>query len=932
MPLISFRTRCCVKHTLGFAILSGVLLPYALFAQTSAPTAPERPVTAPIPVSPADTPPASGSLPDVHRKIPMQSLAAAFAEARLSRPVLVMAVGRESAAIPQDKTLSLEKALPVFGLDTRQFGWILAAGPPRITHLETHLGEPDPFSDMPPDQAMPLLMASLTDAQRGKLTGRNGLGLSDLTNPTQEKIFRALMPRNSVGGTGQDDRDGLRSLLLPADREAAAQGAKIHLGQELQMLPHTGDNERILAPRSRKADDRPVYDLDSGSAYQGGDTLKSIPVRYETPNTFRGGQLDFDDPRLQIAVAPDGLATVSDLMARIASETKLEIYADAHYDERTLLLRTGRKSARAADFLRALAFCVGGTYRRLGPAYVLTDDVVGVGTRRQIIENFQKETDALRFKILRAAEKSLRENPAVQNTTLDWLDKNAALTPEQEKSGKPLKNQDLGLSAFSLPFDRLTDAQQTSLRDFAARQAQERKKNPNDTIRVPDLTQEVTMLRQPVVTLTFPGMDGTMRLDIGRGLTSLLKKTTDYDNDDVEALQRMLYGEDGTKYWNQARDTVSRRGLLCRARSRDEVDRALRRLREFHLTELWFVVFEEGKVIIPGTPFPIIPALRDAPDLLTYAAEAAKKQNVKVCPVMELFAWGSDTPKELRDVTLIGEDSEQAEARRYRIRVAKTKAGRRIPDPPKRMVYVNPLLGTVQKKLRGLMAAVAAHPGLSDWVWNEAVPPGYAHSSDYVHRREYSVGYTESLRLAMLRKYHSDPVDIKPVSDSRAFDRVDLSLKNYDSDPDEEDYSEAWHDVCEEALRGVLHTLYTDSLAGLPRSGRPNVLVMQGDKAENVIWYDIWQPDMKEAPHLTEDARQEPVEANAADSGGSPKAAAAPTNGIFHLFLPDHVGPLTVEHKDWPSLLGLQWIEIARFRGGKWGGIVLEEQDINLDN
>ena len=117
---------------------------------------------------------------------------------------------------------------------------------------------------------------------------------------------------------------------------------------------------------------------------------------------------------------------------------------------------------------------------------------------------------------------------------------------------------------------------------------------------------------------------------------------------------------------------MTRRAWIAHPRSRDAVDAALRRAKQFGLNELWISVFEEGKALIPGTPFPIIPALRDAPDLLTYAIEAAKAQNIKVCPVVQMFAWGTDAPAELRDRNIRGEDSAQDDARRYRLRVFET--------------------------------------------------------------------------------------------------------------------------------------------------------------------------------------------------------------------------------------------------------------------
>ena len=68
--------------------------------------------------------------------------------------------------------------------------------------------------------------------------------------------------------------------------------------------------------------------------------------------------------------------------------------------------------------LRALAFGLAATYRRVGTAFVLTEDVTGLGTRRQKIQDFEEECDAERQQAIQDAEKSLKENPAQKNLKL----------------------------------------------------------------------------------------------------------------------------------------------------------------------------------------------------------------------------------------------------------------------------------------------------------------------------------------------------------------------------------------------------------------------------------------------------------------------------------------------------------------------------------
>jgi hypothetical protein len=104
--------------------------------------------------------------------------------------------------------------------------------------------------------------------------------------------------------------------------------------------------------------------------------------------------LDYSDTALDGYVPLAGAKTVEDLVKRIAEATRMEIHADVRYGQLAVHLRTapGADSARAGDLLKALAYSVTGTIRRLtgdkGSAYVLTDDRVGLGTRHARIADW----------------------------------------------------------------------------------------------------------------------------------------------------------------------------------------------------------------------------------------------------------------------------------------------------------------------------------------------------------------------------------------------------------------------------------------------------------------------------------------------------------------------------------------------------------------
>ena len=111
------------------------------------------------------------------------------------------------------------------------------------------------------------------------------------------------------------------------------------------------------------------------------------------PNLPKPGELSTDTLTAPVPLA--GVRTVRDLVIRIGLAQHLELYADARYAARTVIL-AGAKSAPAGDLLSALALCVSGAYRKVGPAYVLTDDLVRLGRQKHVLwKDFETKAAAL---------------------------------------------------------------------------------------------------------------------------------------------------------------------------------------------------------------------------------------------------------------------------------------------------------------------------------------------------------------------------------------------------------------------------------------------------------------------------------------------------------------------------------------------------------
>ena len=129
--------------------------------------------------------------------------------------------------------------------------------------------------------------------------------------------------------------------------------------------------------------------------------------------------------------------------------------------------------------------------------------------------------------------------------------------------------------------------------------------------------------------------------------------------------------------------------------------------------------------------------------MLAYAIAEAKKENITVCPTLELFAWGHDAPKELRDRNIRGEDGDQIATRADRIRAYREDDPTTAP-PPKHAVWVNPLDERVRKPLRDLMRVVGAYAGVGNVVCNSEMSYGYMawYGDNYYYRTDsQSLGY-----------------------------------------------------------------------------------------------------------------------------------------------------------------------------------------------
>lgn len=143
-----------------------------------------------------------------------------------------------------------------------------------------------------------------------------------------------------------------------------------------------------------------------------------VAVREVVPNVPKKGQLDTEG--LTATIDVPAKVTVGGLLTRIGSATGREILADARV--RDLSVRFPEGKGRAGELLDALALAVTGTYRKLGPAYLLVADVNGAGARKLRLAMWEDEIE----QAVRAQEvlwrESLTKSGLLGNARLDAKD------------------------------------------------------------------------------------------------------------------------------------------------------------------------------------------------------------------------------------------------------------------------------------------------------------------------------------------------------------------------------------------------------------------------------------------------------------------------------------------------------------------------------
>ncbi|MBC7808475.1 MAG: hypothetical protein H7145_20265 [Akkermansiaceae bacterium] len=294
---------------------------------------------------------------------------------------------------------------PYYGRKVVPVGAMSAVVPTRMVTLRyDDLPLPDMSSGLTGGGRVVMLLATLDEKQWRLVLGANGIGRGNLKQ-AQRAVWDALfgavqITRIAPPAPGQEHNmhtevpspgpDAMRFRIyrtlawqyLFQDKSRGTLSLGVG-GTPVKAVTHSASIREPIG-------DATLHDYEHRNSL-----INGVSIVNGSPNRAKPADLDYAASVLDAAVSLADVQTIEQLMVRIREATRLEVHADIRYRELPVHVRTapGADSARAGDLLKAIAYSVTGTVRRVadasnGSAFVLTDDRVGLGTRHAVIADW----------------------------------------------------------------------------------------------------------------------------------------------------------------------------------------------------------------------------------------------------------------------------------------------------------------------------------------------------------------------------------------------------------------------------------------------------------------------------------------------------------------------------------------------------------------
>lgn len=417
------------------------------------------------------------------------------------------------------------------------------------------------------------------------------------------------------------------------------------------------------------------------------------------PNRLKPSALNYKSADLNAEVDLNGVSTVGALLARVAAATRLELHADTRLASLPVTV-TGR--ARAGDVLELLALSVGGAFRLLdvprhGRAWVLTDDQEGALVRAG------RWTDAYQAAI---------EQRRVRHEALQALQPKPRFVP----------NRALGLSPSVLsplaPIpERRGEAQATvALSDLPPTLAEQLRTGIRQL--QDEYQSNITFsFTTPQGVRTNPPVDpNRIKVRVGSLQLKIVAPGVGFQ---ILMADRLASALAPTTRPPEPLPTPKRPNpknlvAIVTPKTATEAERAVREAVQARLSALWIATTET--------------------DLgpLRAALDAGKAAHLPIGAYLALTELPTSAPLDVEG--------------------SGATAAFRVPDAPETL-----------PQLRAFLPKVASLPGLAGLTFGQTVAPGYDRPITELNLNRwdaYHFGYTPERRLAFLRQFSVDPIDL----------------------------------------------------------------------------------------------------------------------------------------------------------------------------
>jgi hypothetical protein len=642
-----------------------------------------------------------------------------------------------------------------------------------------NLPEPDIWQGMRPENRPQLFLSTLSSQQWRRLMSEGGLGMGDLKRD-QQTMFASLFPedmkvykmeRASADVSTKQDPVPLSGLTAADLRLRIYQDLQWSfqfvdakrgtLGMETGVMRSSGSRRtRSSFPQTQTLKPFPE-DGEEGGYGSGVPAAFGVTLMEAQTNRPKPSDIDYDASNWNVGVVMDGAKTVGDLVARIREASGVEIYADKRYAALPIYTRTTPNTAlRAGDLLKALAYSVTGTFRRVASgsdaAFVMTDDRVGAGVRlaaigswmhgaqQQLMDTRKRLTDAVKAENVRGNSRWSTHDDMVPSGTL--LEKMAALQAKPRTPNEPPGARLIPLADLPVGIRGRIQMQQRRWREQIG--------DANDDFHRPIREDGVQLNTQLKIAVLIPGVgpvpfsNNDMQLG-SQGWESPSAPETDWYRigatpPDMTAPLPVRLGA----------NLFEKRLLTLTVQSADDARKAAQLARDKKFT---------GVLLDVGANLPDAVA-----EWLTVAREAAP--DLKIWVKAPLF-WEATSPAADMpphddtgrfDRNILGETYAQSLRRPVFSGYGSFRSVTAVVEKPGEYIDLSDkaAVEAVRARAVSLVNRASAADGI---VFTHTSPPGYnGQTGGNTVPADRELGYLPAFRLAFLRESGADPIDLSP--------------------------------------------------------------------------------------------------------------------------------------------------------------------------